>query len=452
MIEKTEQILLGTILSFKDQQDLLISELDPKYFTLESHKLVFSGIKKLYDKGSKIDLITLNNQLSKPELEIIGGIHYVSSLSSQVSSGLHSDEHVRIIKQEYIRRNLVELFTNEITKLSERTHDILDTQVEVSKNLDDLFNISSDEMHSVYEVMQKRIDDYSDAHRSKKEFLGLKTGHSALDKITNGWQPGDLIILAARPSMGKTAISLLFAKFQALNKMKVLYFSLEMSKERLTDRIISLDINVNSLHLQRGKVEDYQWEQLDINTYKYKENNFLINDDAGLSVEQIRAACLKEMAKGPIDMIFIDYLQLIKLPSGNQSTNDKVGHVSRNLKGLAKKCNCPVMSLAQLNRSVEHRSGARIPVMSDLRDSGNIEQDADIIGFLHRPEYYGIIEDAEGNSTINIIDFIIAKNRNGSLGTLSWHKSDDWSYIGELSHEEVESFEMPFNTGIEPNF
>lgn len=444
MIEKLEQTILGTIIAYKEYQEILISDLEDKYFSLESHRLIFNCILNLYQKGSNIDLITINSNFSKQELELIGGTYYLASLTSNVDSGIHSDDHVKIIKQEYIRRNLLELFQNQINCLLENSHDIIETQIQVNKSLDDLFNISSDEMYNVFDIMQKRIDDYSDAYERGNDIIGLKTGHSKLDKITNGWQPGDLIILAARPSMGKTAISLVLAKFQALQGKKVLYFSLEMSKERLIDRILSLELNINSLNLQNGKLEDYQWEQLSIRPANYAKKQFLINDDSGLSVEQIRSFCLKELAKGKIDMIFIDYLQLIKLPSGNQSTNDKVGHISRNLKGLAKKCNCPVMALSQLNRGVEHRSGAKIPMMSDLRDSGNIEQDADIIGFLHRPEYYGLLEYSEGNSTINIIDYIISKNRNGSLGTISWHKSDDWSYIGELSHAEYESLEPPF--------
>jgi replicative DNA helicase len=444
MIDKIEQMVLGVILSYSENQEILISDLKAEYFSLESHKLIFSCIEKLYNKGSKIDLITVTSELSKPELEIIGGLHYVSSLSS-VSSNIHVDEHVRIIKQEHIRRNLIQLFTSQISKLTEREHDIIETQIEVSKNLDDLFSIPSDEMHNVFDIMSNRLDVYSEASQKGNDIIGLKTGHSKLDKVTNGWQPGDLIILAARPSMGKTAISLLLAKFQALQSKKVLYFSLEMSKERLIDRILSLEIKVNSLMLQNGKLNDYYWEQLDYNTFKYKDKEFYINDESGLSVEQIRSYCLKEMSKGEIDMIFIDYLQLIKPPSGNQSTNDKVGHISRNLKGLAKKCNCPVMALSQLNRAVEHRSGDRRPIMSDLRDSGNIEQDADIIAFLHRPEYYKIYEDSDGNSLINMIDFIIAKNRNGAMGSTPFHKSDDWSYIGELPFEEYNSFEMPFN-------
>lgn len=454
MIEKTEQIVLGTILGFPEYQEILISDLDSKYFTLESHKLIFGCIDKIYKKGGKIDLLTVVSEFSKPELEQIGGAYYVSTLTSNLGSGLHSDEHVRIIKQEWIRRNLVELFTDEISRLAERTHDIIDTQIEVNKSFDNLFNIATDDMHNVFEVMQKRLDVYSDASQRGNELIGLKTGHSKLDKVTNGWQPGDLVILAARPSMGKTAISLLLAKFQALNDKKVLYFSLEMSKERLIDRVLSLEIKANSLKLQTGQLEDHQWEQLDIHSHKYKEKNFLINDESGLSVDQIRSYALKEMSKGDIDIILVDYLQLIRKPSGNQSTNDKVGYISSSLKGLAKKCSCPVIALAQLNRSVEHRSGDRRPMMSDLRDSGNIEQDADIIMFLHRPEYYGIESDLEGNDLTNLIDLIIAKNRNGALGSTPFYKSEDWSYIGELPFEEYNSFSMPFSVseGIEPEF
>lgn len=449
MIEKTEQIVLGTIIAFKDYQDIMISELHEKYFSLESHKLIFGCISKLYSKGTKIDLLTINAALSKDELKKMGGIAYISSLTSIVS-GINTDKHIRIVKQEYIRRNLVTLFTDQLTKLAERTHDIADTQIEVSNSLDDLFNVSTDDMANMFDIIGERLNNYSDVQPGK--LLGIETGHSKLNKITNGWQAGDLIILAARPSMGKTAVSLLFAKYPALNKKKVVYFSLEMPKERIADRIISLETNIDSSKLQSGRIEDYQWEQLDIHTMKYSGTELLINDESGLTIEQIKASSLKELSKGKIALILVDYIQLIRF-SGNSNPNVETGHISKNLKSLAKKCNCPIIALSQLNRDVEKRPSKR-PILSDLRDSGTLEQDADVVIFLYRPEYYGYVEDQNGNSIKNIIEADVKKNRNGALGSTNFYKNEDWSYIGEMSKEELDSFEIPFNTmeGIEHNF
>ena len=454
MIENTEKILLGTILSIPEYQELIISDVNIELFTNRINKLILGCILNLYRNGNKIDILTVVNAFSKLELEEIGGAYYISTLTSNIASGLHYDEHIRILKENYIRTRLITLFHQEINRLSERTHDIQETNVNVTSTIQDLFNITSNEMTNVFDIISTRLDVYSEA--KKGELIGLSTGHSKLNKITNGWQPGDLIILAARPSMGKTAISISFAMHAALQGKTILYFSLEMPKERIVDRIISLESNINSQYLQSGKIEDYQWEQLEINTLKYKNTNFLINDESGLTIEGIRAACLKEMSKHKIDLIIIDYLQLVNHSGGGNSTNDKVGHISKNAKGLAKKCECPVIALAQLNRAVEQRAGDKRPGLSDLRDSGNIEQDADMVIFLNRPEFYGITEDGNGNSLINVIEIDIKKNRNGAIGSTSNYKSNDWSYIGEIPLEELNSLtdSMPYNAfeGIEPQF
>ena len=443
MIDKTESILLGTIISIPEYQDIIISELITEYFSKKNNQIVFKAIKKIHQNGDKIDLLTVGAAFSNPELEQIGGAYYISSLTSHVASGANYEAHIRILKENYIRTNLIKTFSEEINRLIDRTYDIQETQLNVTAKLDDLFNINSDEVTNIFEVMTNRLDDYS--NNQNLSLLGLSTGHSKLNKITNGWQPGDLIILAARPSMGKTAISLMFAKFPALNGKNVLYFSLEMQKERIADRLISLETNINSLNLQSGKIKENEWGRLDEDTFKYKNANLYIDDRSGLTIEEIRATCLKFNTKKEIDLIVIDYLQLIKHSGGGNTTNDKVGHISKNCKELAKKCKCPVMALSQLSRAVESRTGDKRPQLSDLRDSGSIEQDADIIMFLYRPEYYGFTEDSEGNNVINLIETIVAKNRNGPLGSTYWHKTDDWSYIGEISKNELDSFDIPFN-------
>ena len=451
VIEKAEEILLGTILSVQEFQEIIISELNKDLFTIYANKIVFGCIKNLQEKGSGIDILTVTNGLSKQESEEIGGAYYVSKLTSNVGTGTNYIESVMILKEHYIRTNLVTVFNEEIVRLTDRTHDIEETNIKIIKTLENLFNISTGDNTQIYDIISKRLDNYSTIEPGK--LLGLNTGHSKLNKITNGWQAGDLIILAARPSMGKTAISLLFAKYPALEGKKVLYFSLEMPKERLADRIISLETNINSNKLQAGKIEDYEWEQLDIKTGKFRNIPLLINDDSGLTIEQIKASSLKEMTKGDIDLILVDYIQLVNY-TGNSSPNVEVGHISKNLKGIAKKCNCPVIGLGQLSRDVEKRGGDKRPVLSDLRDSGTLEQDADVVMFLYRPEYYGYTEDENQESVTNLIEIDIKKNRNGALGSTSFYKNEDWSYIGELPFEEYNSFDMPFSVseGIRPDF
>lgn len=434
MIEKTEQKILGTLITIKDFQERILSSLNEDLFTIHVHKIIYNSVNDLYRKGIGIDLLTVTNNLSKEELQEIGGAFYVSSLSSMVDSGVHWENHVQILKEHYIRTQLISLFSEEINNLNNKSIDIEETYLNVTKQVESLYNIVQNELIPIYDVIQERFNDYENAVKS--ELIGLNTGHSKLNKITGGWQPGDLIILAARPSMGKTAISILFAKYPALQGKNVLYFSLEMHRKRIADRLISLECEIDSMKLVSGKLEDYQWEQIDNKSNKYSTANLKIEDTSNLTIEQIKQVCLKEQAKNKIDLVIIDYLQLIKYPDGKQSTNDKIGHISKNCKGLAKKLECPLITLAQLNRAVESRSGSKRPILSDLRDSGNIEQDADIVIFLHRPEYYGFTEDAEGNSLTNMIELIVAKDRNGAIGNTYMYKNDNWSYIGELPYEE----------------
>lgn len=454
-IEKAEKVILGTVLSMQEYQDVILSDLKPYYFYNDNNNMLCNKLLEMHQKGLKIDILTVVNNFSKPELEKIGGAYYISNLTAHVASGYNYDAHLKIIKEAYIRRSMVELFTKEMQKLSDRSIDIHDSYLTATKKLEELFTIPSNDFKQVSEIIEKRLQDYEDAFNRGNQIIGLNTGHSKLNKITNGWQAGDMIILAARPSMGKTAISLYFAKCPAKEGKTVLYFSLEMPAERLIDRIISTDTNIDSIKLQSGQIEDYEWEQLTIKTCDYKNNTLIIDDDSALTIEDIKHKAQTFISRsGKIDLIIIDYLQLINFSGGGGSTNDKVGHISKQIKTMAKKLKCPVMALSQLNRSVEQRSGDKRPQMSDLRDSGNIEQDADVIIFLYRPEYYGFTEDQEGNSVRNVIEAIVQKNRNGSLGSTEFNKNDNWSYIGEMPIEEMNSLEMPFSmeSGIEPNY
>lgn len=454
-IEKAEKIILGTVLSIPEYQDRILSDLKPIYFYNDTNQLICKKLLDMQKAGGKIDILTVTNSFDKKTLEKIGGAYYISSLTNCVASGFNSDAHIKIIKEGYIRRSLVKLFTREIQKLTDKTIDIHETYVNVTNKVEELFLMPSNDFKDITDVIECRLDDYEKASKSDSKLIGLNTGHSKLNKITNGWQPGDMIILAARPSMGKTAISLYFAKSPAKEGKTVLYFSLEMPAERLIDRIISTDTQIDSIRLQSGKIEDYEWEQLTIKTC-YDKNTMVIDDDAGLTIEDIKHKSLTFSAKKDIDFIIIDYLQLIKHSGGGGTTNDKVGHISKEIKGLAKKLNCPVMALSQLNRSVEQRNGDKRPIMSDLRDSGNIEQDADVIMMLYRPEYYGFLEDGENNSLENQIEINVSKNRNGSLGVTEFYKNENWSYIGEMPIDENENIinSMPdfLGDGIQPNY
>jgi replicative DNA helicase len=262
-----------------------------------------------------------------------------------------------------------------------------------------------------------------------------------LNKVTGGWQPGDLILLAARPSMGKTAVSLLFAKFPAIAQNKtILYFSLEMPEKRLADRIMSLETTINSQQLQTNSLNSSEWSALFDVCDKYYSANFLINDKSGLTVEEIKNFSIIESRKQKVDLIIIDYIGLIKHSLREaKSTNEQLTHISKNLKQLAKKLEIPVIALSQLNRSVDSRSGDKRPFLSDLRDSGALEQDADLVLFLYRNEYYF----PDNFETKNQIEVIAAKNRNGEIGTTFLYKNDNWSYLSDKPYDEYYSENIP---------
>lgn len=442
-INEIEKIILGTIMAIPDLQDKILLSISPDLFTSLQNKSICKSMFDLRKEKSKIDIITITQSFSKDELQSIGGAYYISSLTSKVASGYGWESHILLLKENYIRTQLINLFSKEINNLTNKLNDIQDTYTNVKTNIDKMFEFSAKDFTHISEIMEERINDYERASLNDSSVIGINTGHSSINSITSGWQNGDLIILAARPSMGKTALSLFFAKHTAFNNENVLYFSLEMPARRLSDRLLSLLINVNSQKLQSGKMDDYEWDKLSNLWLKYKDANLYINDESSLSVEDIYHACIVKSSDIKIGLIIIDYLQLIKPPLGNASTNDKIGYVSRTLKEIAKKIDCPVIVLSQLSREVERRPNKR-PILSDLRDSGNIEQDADIVMFAYRPEYYGYNEDLEGNDTRNLIELIFAKNRNGETGYTNMYKNADWSYIGEFRYEEYKSFNMPF--------
>jgi replicative DNA helicase len=329
-----------------------------------------------------------------------------------------------ILAELHIKREIIKTCQNAINQVYEND-EITEIYGKATSSLDLVFDIKN--MDAVYlgKVMENRINDLSKLEKGK--ITGIMTGISNLDNSFGGWQNGDMIVIAARPSMGKTAISLYFSKIAVMQQNKrLLYFSLEMPSYRLADRILSLETGINSELLQNGRIQDKEWLTLYEVADKYNNSSFVINDQAGLTIEQIIAMSIIENRKAKLDMIVIDYMQLIGYTfKDKRTTNDQVSHISKNVKKLAKMLNIPVIALAQLNRDCEKRSDKR-PELSDLRDSGSIEQDADVVAFLYRDEHYNTESEA-----INIIEVIFRKNRNGRIGTEFLHKSNDWSYISD---------------------
>lgn len=426
-----ESALLGTILSFSQYQDLIIPELKLEMFYVKANRIVFQSVQRMAQKGIGIDMLTVTEDLrNNNEIEKVGGAYYVASLTSNVGSGLNYETHVQYLKQTFIRREMLKMFSDSINLLYEDETDISDIYASVGNKLDDLFSHTGADIHNMVDVMGERMEQIGNI--KKGEMLGVPCGFKKIDENTNGWQKGDMIVLGARPSMGKTVISALFAKFPIMYGYTALYFSLEMQKERIADRLISLETGINSMRLQQNNLNSSDWKNIDTGVNRYLKTNFLINDESGLTIEQITSRAVIRSKKEKIDLIVIDYLQLIAFSAKNGTTNDQVGHISKKVKALAKKIDCPVIVLSQLSRKCEERGDKR-PMLSDLRDSGTIEQDADIVMFLYRDDYY-----YDNSEFKNIIEVLMLKHRNGALGKTDIHRNDDWS---KISDEEI--FEIP---------
>ncbi len=443
-----EEIILGSILIDRTCFDIVQGQIKPEMFYIDANCKIFESMLDLYRKGMCIDLITVTNRLrEKKQLENIGGAYYVSKLSTGIGSPAHLDTHIKILIQEYIKRQMVILFQTGLNELENESNDIADIYGTFSSKLDNLFDVKHNDIKQIGNIINDRLSEVEKIKPGK--ILGVDTGHKELNKLTSGFQAGDLIILAARPSMGKTAISLLFAKSPIfLQNKRVLYFSIEMPAKRLADRIMSIETGINSNSIQNNQLNQAEWSSLYDISDRYNSANLFINEES-LTVEEIRAIATIESRKKGVDLIIVDYLQLIKFSlKGNKNTNDQVTHISKSLKQIAKKLNVPLIALSQLSRAVETRSGDKRPQLSDLRDSGAIEQDADLVAFLYRPEYY--FNCGENDEYKNIIEFIIAKHRNGALAITNFYKNDTWSYLSDTPHGQ----EMPFNfsEGIEPEF
>jgi len=403
-----EEAVLGAMLIDKKGVDEVIDILQKDAFYKEAHQHIFEAIHVLFETSEPIDLLTVSAQLRKMEtLEKVGGDFYLVQLSKRVSTSAHIEFHARIILQKFIQRSLIKI-SNEIIESSFKDSiDVFDLLDEAESKLYDVTqgNIkkSSESAQNLVIQAKKRIEDIA-----KKEGLsGIATGFEKLDALTSGWQPSDLIIVAARPGMGKTALTLSMARNIAVMKQTpVAFFSLEMSSVQLITRLISSETGLSSEKLRTGKLESHEWEQLNVKVSDLEKAPLFIDDTPSLSIFDLRAKARRLASQHGIKLIIVDYLQLMTAGSNNKMGNreQEISTISRNLKALAKELDVPVIALSQLSRAVETRGGNKRPILSDLRESGAIEQDADIVSFIYRPEYYGIDEwdDEEPNTVMEV--------------------------------------------------
>ncbi len=414
-----EEAVLGAMMLENDRLAEVIEILQTGTFYKESHQVIFNAIKRLFGNNEPVDILTVTEELRKTgELEIAGGAYFITMLTNRIASAANIEFHARIIIQKFIQRELIRVSSEIIKDAYEDTTDVFDL---LDKAETGLFAISETSIGKSYMDMQSIIKEAIReiaAGRNQEGMLrGVGSGFTELDRITSGWQKSDLIIIASRPGMGKTAFALTMARNAAVEfKKPVAIFSLEMSAVQLVTRLISSETEIPQEKLRKGNMEDHEWAQLNARISGLIEAPLFIDDTAALSVFDLRAKCRRLKAHHDIEMIIVDYLQLMQ---GSQETRgnreQEISSISRSLKILAKELNVPVIALSQLSRASEKRAAAAKPILSDLRESGSIEQDADMVLFIYRPEYYKIDQDEHGESTVGVAEVLIAKNRNGPL-------------------------------------
>ena len=449
-----EEAVLGALMIEKDAYSLVSEILRPQSFYEHRHQLLFTAITNLALKQQPIDLLTVKNELEREgTLDEVGGPFYITQLTSKVASAAHVEFHARIIAQKALARELI-TFTNGIqSKAFDETQDVDDLMQEAEGKL---FEISQQNLKKDYTqidpIIEEAFKQIQFAASRTTGLSGMESGFHDLDKMTSGWQNSDLVIIAARPAMGKTAFVLSMAKNMAVNyKYPVAFFSLEMSNLQLVNRLIANTCEIESDKIRSGRLQPHEWERLD-----HKLNDLLgaplyVDDTPSLSVFELRTKARRLVREHGVKIIFIDYLQLMNasgMSYGNRQ--EEVSTISRSLKGLAKELNIPIIALSQLNRSVENRVGDKDnnqsnkrPQLSDLRESGAIEQDADMVCFIHRPEYYKIYTDENGNDMRGIAEIIIAKHRNGAVGDVRLKFIGEYTRFQNLNDELLANVSVP---------
>jgi replicative DNA helicase len=459
-----EEAVLGAMMLEQNALTNVVDILKPEVFYKEAHQKIFKAIHSLFSESEPVDILTVTQKLQKQgELEAVGGAYYISMLTNRVASSANVEFHARIVLQKFLQRELIRISNNVIKESYEDSSDVFDILDHAEK---DLFAISEtnlrrnySDMHSLVKEAIKQIEG---AREQEGHISGIPSGFSAIDRITAGWQKSDLIILAARPGMGKTAFVLSMARNMAVEfKKPVAVFSLEMAGVQLVMRLIASETELAADKLKRGQLEQYEWEQLNARLSNITDAPLYIDDTPALSIFELRAKCRRLKAQHDVQLVIIDYLQLMSGGGDSKGNREQeISNISRSLKSLAKELNIPIIALSQLSRAVETRGGSKKPILSDLRESGAIEQDADMVCFIYRPEYYKIMEDDHGNSTEGLAEFIIAKHRNGALEDIplrfvpKFAKFMDYDNIGFDSGSSLrpsDSFEAPSNVVTLPS-
>ncbi len=417
---EAEQSVLGSMFLSKYALQKCLENLEPELFYLDSHSKIFETIKKLNDSGSAIDLTTVTSELSnKNLLKQVGDVEYLTEIINSVPTAANVDEYIKIVQEKAILRKLIIEATNIVSLGYDTSNSLSDTLDQAEKTILNVVKTrKGTEFKKIVDVLSKTQADLEKLSQSKSEITGIPTGFYDFDKLTSGLHENELIIIAARPAMGKTAFALNLATNMAINSKKtVALFNMEMGAEQLATRMISSIGQIEGYKMRNGRLENNDWKRVNEAISRLGNSKIYIDDTPGMTISEIRAKCRRlASSKDGLDIVIIDYLQLI---SGSEkyagNRQQEVSEISRSLKTLAMELNVPIVALSQLSRSVDAREDKR-PLMSDLRESGSIEQDADIVAFLYRDDYYNKETAIDENTSLS--EFIFAKHRNGPTPTI----------------------------------
>jgi replicative DNA helicase len=440
-----ERVVLGALMIDKDAFSIISELVRPETFYEPRNQKIYEAIQALNLSEKPVDFMTVIEELKRQgDLDSVGGAPYIVELTSRVASSAHIEYHAHILAQKFLARQLISFSSRIQEKAFDET---IDPDVLMQDAEGQLFEISQKNMKTDYTqidpVIKRVTEQLQIAATNSGGMTGVPTGYTELDKYTSGWQKSDLVIIAGRPAMGKTSFALSLAKNIAVDyRIPIAFFSLEMSNDQLVQRLISNTCSVPGQKLLNGQLSQDEWERFDKNIGKLHGAPIYVDDTAGLSVFELRTKARRLHREKGVQIIMIDYLQLMNA-NGMRfgSRQEEVSTISRSLKGLAKELNIPILALSQLNRGVENREGneGKRPQLSDLRESGAIEQDADMVLFVHRPEYYRIYQDEKGNDMHGVAQVLIAKHRKGGTGDVNL------KFRGEFTR-----FENPEDSYIAP--
>lgn len=454
-----EQAVLGAMLIEHGAATIALQMLKAEDFYKQAHQHIYQTLSNLYERDNPLDLLTVENELKDQNLlDSVGGAGYLSDLTRMVSSSANIEYHAQIITEKAIKRNLIVNCTDVIKESYDSSTDAYDVLDDAEQRIFDLANQKSkSSAQPVADVLKDTLAYLEDMRGKKYGITGVPSGLQ-VDQMTAGWQKGDLIIIAARPSMGKTAFVLTAARNAAMHldenlKTSVAIFSLEMSNQSLVQRLLTMEARVRADEARKGTLNDDHFKDLIEAAGRLFSSQIFIDDTPAITLMELRTKARRLKSEHDIGIIIVDYLQLMQGSTrDNGNREQEIASISRGLKSLAKELDVPVIALSQLSRAVEQRGGDKRPQLSDLRESGSIEQDADVVIFLYRPEYYGITTTAEGQSTAGLAEVIIGKQRNGPVGSKMLYFVKDYARFENLTvNDPQNSFAQVSNQQTTPS-